>query len=207
MSIYSGIFWRCFFSRSVCHFFEKLVSISEYFLQYKSWFYWSSWLVMFGGRKKLWNGPFLEETITRSLSSRVWVQTRPVIRFGADFPLLKIMRFPAFCQIVFVFIFLQGVWWKKSFSWNSFWWHLQDTAWFAGKVLGRAGKNRSLLFVWYCTVCCKAEKSIVQSAVKLKKYCTVCCKDRRCLCPDSWQEKVSRSRNASPPREKWRRIA
>ena len=102
----------------------------------------------------------------QSLSSRVWVQTRPVIRFGADFPLLKITRFPAFCKIVFVFIFLQGVWWKKSFSWNSFWWHLQDTAWFAGKVLGRAGKNRSLLFVWYCTVCCKVEK----------KYCTFCCK-------------------------------
>ena len=137
------------------------------------------------------------QTITRSFSLRVWVQTRPVIRFGADFPLFKIMRFPAFCKIVFVFIFLQGVWWKKSFSWNSFWWHLQDTAWFAGKVLGRAGNNRSLLFVWYCTVCCKVDK----------KYCTVCCKDRRCLCPDSWQEKVSRSRNASPPREKWRRIA
>ena len=155
----------------------------------------------------------------QSLSSRVWVQTRSVIGFGADFPLLKITRFPAFCKIVFVFIFLQGVWWKKSFSWNSFWWHLQDTAWFAGKVLGRAGKNRSLLFVWYCTVCCKVEKKYCTFCCKVekkyctvcckvdKKYCTVCCKDRRCLCPDSWQEKVSRSRNASPPREKWRRIA
>ena len=67
-----------------------------------------------------------------------------------------------------------------------------------GVICGQGlGQNRSLLFVWYCTVCCKVDK----------KYCTVCCKDRRCLCPDSWQEKVSRSRNASPPREKWRRIA
>ena len=52
MSIYSVIL-EVDFSPSGCHFFEKLVSVSEYFLQYKSWFYWSSWLVMFGGRKKI----------------------------------------------------------------------------------------------------------------------------------------------------------
>ena len=28
----------------------------EYFLQYKSWFYWFSWFVMSGGPRKLWNG-------------------------------------------------------------------------------------------------------------------------------------------------------
>ena len=34
-------------------FFEKFVSILEYFLQYKSWFYWFSWFVKCGGRKKV----------------------------------------------------------------------------------------------------------------------------------------------------------
>ena len=36
-----------------------------------------------------------------------------------------------------------------------------------GVICGQGlGQNRSLLFVWYCTVCCKVEK----------KYCTFCCK-------------------------------
>ena len=64
-----GFFKVDFFAFRMSFFFLKMVSILEYFLQCKSWLYWFSWFVMFGGHKKLWNGPVLEEKTHFSLGA------------------------------------------------------------------------------------------------------------------------------------------